>query len=91
MAENIEPVVGEDGWDGWEGTEGAGWVEGSEVEAHGEDGWDGAEGVDGSEEAEVEAHAANVLDLQAMKMLHEASDGACFSLISYVHGAETSA
>ncbi|MEV7357727.1 MULTISPECIES: hypothetical protein [unclassified Kitasatospora] len=57
MAENIDPIVGED-----------------------------------SEEApEVEAHAANVLDLQAMKVLQEASDGSCFSLISYVSSAETSA
>ncbi|MGW2251112.1 hypothetical protein ACWCXH_13020 [Kitasatospora sp. NPDC001660] len=103
MAENIEPVVGEDGWDGAKGadwSEGADWAGGAEVEAHGEDGWGGArgadraegvDGADGAEGAEVEAHAANVLDLQAMKMLHEASDGSCFSLISYVHGAETSA
>ncbi|WP_030239050.1 hypothetical protein [Streptomyces sp. NRRL S-350] len=45
----------------------------------------------GEETPEVEAHAANVLDLQSMKMLAEASDGNCFSLISYVAGAETSA
>ncbi|MFF7990944.1 hypothetical protein ACFZDG_14295 [Kitasatospora xanthocidica] len=43
------------------------------------------------ETPEVEAHAANVLDLQSMKVLAEASDGNCFSLISYVGGAETSA
>ncbi|MER7752577.1 hypothetical protein [Kitasatospora sp. NPDC097643] len=57
MAENIDPIVGEDG----------------------------------EETPEVEAHTADILDLQAMKVLHEASDGSCFSLISYVHGAETTA
>ncbi|MFD8753904.1 hypothetical protein ACFV0O_23430 [Kitasatospora sp. NPDC059577] len=48
-------------------------------------------GENGEETPEVEAHAANVLDLQSMKVLAEASDGNCFSLISYVGGAETSA
>ncbi|MFI2607618.1 hypothetical protein [Kitasatospora sp. NPDC018619] len=48
-------------------------------------------GESGEETPEVEAHAANILDLQAMKVLSEASDGNCFSLISYVAGAETSA
>ncbi|MFJ2193009.1 hypothetical protein ACIOJE_34555 [Kitasatospora sp. NPDC087861] len=48
-------------------------------------------GEDGEETPEVEAHAANVLDLQAMKVLQDASDGNCFSLISYVNSAETSA
>ncbi|MER8101879.1 hypothetical protein [Kitasatospora sp. NPDC094016] len=57
MAENIDPIVGEDS----------------------------------EETPEVQAHAANVLDLQAMKVLQEASDGSCFSLISYVSSAETSA
>ncbi|MDH6710687.1 hypothetical protein P3T27_007437 [Kitasatospora sp. MAA19] len=48
-------------------------------------------GEDGEETPEVEAHTANVLDLQAMKVLQDASDGNCFSLISYVNSAETSA
>ncbi|MEU3571744.1 hypothetical protein AB0E96_25435 [Kitasatospora sp. NPDC036755] len=46
-------------------------------------------GENGEETPEVEAHVANVLDLQAMKIQSESSDGICFSLISYVHGAET--
>ncbi|MFJ3218935.1 hypothetical protein ACIPLC_23790 [Kitasatospora sp. NPDC086801] len=57
MAENIDPIVGEDS----------------------------------EETPEVEAHTANILDLQAMKVLQDASDGNCFSLISYVSSAETSA
>ncbi|MFD0407401.1 hypothetical protein, partial [Kitasatospora sp. NPDC127116] len=48
-------------------------------------------GESGEEGPEVEAHVANILDLQSMKVLSEASDGNCFSLISYVAGAETSA
>ncbi|MER7844936.1 hypothetical protein ABTZ03_13455 [Kitasatospora sp. NPDC096077] len=45
----------------------------------------------GEESAEVEAHAANMLDLQALKVLQAASDGNCFSIVSYVNSAETSA
>ncbi|MEV7186729.1 hypothetical protein [Kitasatospora sp. NPDC093102] len=42
------------------------------------------------ETPEVEAHTANVLDLQAIKIQGGASDGGiCVSLISYIHGAET--
>ncbi|MFE7529295.1 hypothetical protein ACFU7Y_26760 [Kitasatospora sp. NPDC057542] len=48
-------------------------------------------GENGEETPEVEAHAANILDLQSMKVLSEASDGSCFSLISYVRGTETTA
>ncbi|MFE4971443.1 hypothetical protein ACFRAR_04910 [Kitasatospora sp. NPDC056651] len=43
----------------------------------------------GEETPEVEAHAANVLDLQGLKVLGDAAEGSCFSLISYVRGAET--
>ncbi|MFF2075999.1 hypothetical protein ACFVXG_14715 [Kitasatospora sp. NPDC058162] len=51
------------------------------------------ESVDGGgeETAEVEAHVANVLDLQALKFLQASSDGNCFSIVSYVNSAETSA
>ncbi|MER7667631.1 hypothetical protein ABTY61_04085 [Kitasatospora sp. NPDC096128] len=45
----------------------------------------------GEETAEVEAHVANVLDLQALKFLQASSDGNCFSIVSYVNSAETSA
>ncbi|MFE7593751.1 hypothetical protein ACFU6K_30550 [Kitasatospora sp. NPDC057512] len=43
------------------------------------------------EAAEVEAHVANILDLQALKVLSEASDGSCFSIVSYVNETKTTA